>query len=581
MTPHLKLCFRKNRKQFNFAVTPDTGATRTIIAKNILDRHAVTFSKTDEKLFNASGSRMACEGSVKFRVSHVDFSGPTSTVHALISSDLRDEILLSWHDMMSLGILSPNFPAPVVAAVSSSGPARAASSASSKPDTLAAVQQDFRDVFSDDLAALKNKCLGGAPMKIHLREDVSIVPIKAKVCRPVPVHLRADADKVIDDLLQAEVIFPVTVPTEWTSFGHFVPKPTGGVRLVTDYVQLNKFVNRPVHPFPSSMDIIQSIDASSRYFIVMDCKFGYFQVPLDQESALLTTFLVPQGRFAYRRAPMGLNASGDEFCYRSDVAIRGIPGVSKLVDDILVQAPDEQVALHRFRLVLDRCRKNGMTISFKKLQFGTSVKFAGHLVTADGTRPDPEKIQAIARFPAPKDVSSLRSYLGLVNQLASFLPDLAHATSNMRQLLKKDVPFIWSDDINKEFEDSRELLTSEKILKPFDPSLTTELLTDASRLHGLGYILLQRSSDSTPRLIKCGSCSLTPAQTRYATVELELLAVQWAVRKCDYYLRGLRQFTVVTDHRPLIGTMAKSLHEITNPRLRRLREKLAGYGCMM
>ena len=159
-----------------------------------------------------------------------------------------------------------------------------------------------------ELRVLRNTCLGQVPFKLcnivwidfHLREDVSIAPIKAKVCRPVPVHLRADADKVIDDLLQAEVIFPVTVPTEWTSFGHFVPKPNGGVRLVTDYVQLNKFVNRPVHPFPSSMDIIQSIDASSRYFIVMDCKFGYFQVPLDQESALLTTFLVPQGRFAYR-----------------------------------------------------------------------------------------------------------------------------------------------------------------------------------------------------------------------------------------------------------------------------------------
>ena len=106
------------------------------------------------------------------------------------------------------------------------------------------------------------------------------------------------------------------------------------------------------------------------------------------------------------------------------------------------------------------------------------------------------------------------------------------------------------------------------LVKPFDPTLDTYLVTDASRLYGLGYALLQSHSDNSQRLIKCGSCSLTSTQNNYATIKLECLAIVWAVTKCKYYLHGLQHFTVITDHKPLVGIFNSSLDNLSNPRSR-------------
>ena len=82
---------------------------------------------------------------------------------------------------------------------------------------------------------------------------------------------------------------------------------------------------------------------------------------------------------------------------------------------------------------------------------------------------------------------------------------------------------------------------------------------------------------SSKKIITCGSKSFTPAQQRYTTIELECLAIIWAIQKCEFFLKGLPTFTVATDHHPLVGTFAKNLADLTNPRLQRLREKVSAY----
>ena len=148
---------------------------------------------------------------------------------------------------------------------------------------------------------------------------------------------------------------------------------------------------------------------------------------------------------------------------------------------------------------------------------------------------------------------------------------------HMRNLLKKNVHFLWNRELVTEFETVKQLLTGELVVKPFDPELKTMLLTDASRLHGLGYALVQSNPDGSLRLIKCGSCALTPTQSRYATIELEALAIVWAIRKCTFYLYGIQHFTVVTDHNPLVGIFKKDVACIDNPRLQRFRLDLMGH----
>ena len=123
----------------------------------------------------------------------------------------------------------------------------------------------------------------------------------------------------------------------------------------------------------------------------------------------------------------------------------------------------------------------------------------------------------------------------------------------------------------------KQLLSLSAIVKPFDQQLETILATDASRLKGLGFALLQRGKGGDNQLVHFGSKSLTLCQQRYSMIELECLAIQWSVTKCNYYLRGLPSFDFLTDHRPLVGLFQKHLNTVDTPRLLRLREKLIGY----
>jgi len=436
------------------------------------------------------------------------------------------------------------------------------------------IEKEFEDVLSDTLKATPMKT--PTPMKIHLYEG-KIWPKRVSAARLIPRQFIEEADKTTQDLVERKVITRVHEPTMWCSPAFFVPKNDNvRVRLVTDYTQLNRYVKRPVHPFPSAKEIIQCIPASAKVFAKLDAVHGYFQLALDRKSSFLTTFLLPSGRYRYLRAPMGLSASSDEWCSSSDVIITGLPWAKKIVDDTIIWADTFEQLLKRVRIVMERCRKYNITISKKKLEIAEKITFAGFVISENGISPDPEQTKAISNFPAPKNVSELRSFLGMVNQLAFFAPDLAQMTAKMRQLLKTKNDWLWLPEHQHELERMKSLLTSSMVVKPFDPALTTILLTDASRLNGLGYALVQKEEDRL-RLIICGSCSLTDAQTRYATVELECLAIQWAVKKCNYYLRGLPHFDVYTDHRPLEGLFRKDLHDLDNPRLQRIREKLLPY----
>jgi hypothetical protein len=558
-TPTLYLDFTPVEQphiSFRAKVVPDTGATQTIMAASFCRKHGISWQPTTTSLYSASGKPMRVLGTTTFKVLK-------HKVHALICKDLSDTILLSWHDMVALKIIPRNFPA--------------AARQVNVTELTDELKDTFKDVLDDHLGP--ETSMTGPPMRIHLRTDKPITPARFLTARKIPLHLQEGADAVVNQLLEKGVIARVEEPTDWVSPGHFVPKPNStAVRLVTDYTKLNEFVKRPIHPFPSSADILQGINPESKWFAKLDAVHGYFQIPLDEESSLLTTFLLPSGRYRYTRAPMGLNASGDEFCMRSDMAIQGLPGISKLVDDILVEGRTLGELKKRLHKLLTRCREHRIKLSLKKLEIGQKVEFAGHIISASGIQPDPKKTEAISNFPTPTDLTQLRSFLGLANQLGHFIPDLAQSTSEMRRLLKKDVEYQWLNEHEVEFQKVKALLTSDLLVKPFDPSLKTDLLTDASCLHGLGYALIQHEKDDKGiRLVTCGSCSITDAQKRYAPVELECLAIVWAITKCSFWLRGSPGFRVVTDHNPLLGVFQKPLGEIDNPRLQRLRTKVASY----
>ena len=514
---------------------------------------------------SANGSPLNCLGSVNLKIF---FEGRVTSINALVTDDLQENLLISWKDLQRMHILPEDFPHVMQQSANALH--------TSSPESLDDLLSEFQDVFNEETVTP----MAGDPMHIHIRKDRDgYRPLRTKIARKTPKHFQKEAEKLIQHFVDSGVIVkvPANENVEWCSPGFFVPKPNGKVRLVVDYRQINKFIDRPVHPFPSCRDILHNIKSDSRWFLKFDAAWGYYQMPLDEESSRLTTFLVESGRYRFTRVPLGLNPSSDYFCERSDLAFDTVTDLLKIVDDGLIQAPTKQDLLKNFRHVLECCRKYNLTLSKSKVQMGESVLFAGYEITKDGVKPDQKKTDGIRKFPVPTNISELRSFLGLVNQLGIFIPDLAHLTQDLRGLLRKNVAYLWLPEHQEAFEKIKDILCSPMLIKPFSSDLTSTLLTDASRLHGLGYALIQRNKENTSlSLVQCGSRSLNSAETRYSTTELECLAIYYAIKDCSFYLQGI-PFTVVTDHKPLLGTFKKPLSEIENARLLRFREKLTNF----
>ncbi|NJL70883.1 MAG: hypothetical protein HC888_04345 [Candidatus Competibacteraceae bacterium] len=442
-TPLKQLSFsHKNGKSFTAYCIPDTGSTRTIMRRSLLARCGIPIKRTGERIVTANDERMDCAGTVTLTCTRPDLDIST-TVDVLVSEDLKDDVLVAWHDLQALGIIDSAFPHSDFLkrkGTKKNSPVVCRAAHIDNCSELSDILKDFSDVLSDKLDA--SKVMKGPPLHIYTREDKSVSPWKSLTARQVPLHLKEAADKVVQEALAAGIIAPVTEPTDWISPGFFVEKDGGkGVRLVSDFSHLNKVVDRQVHPFPSTLEMMRSIDPTSKVFCKLGAVQGYFQIPLDEESSHLTTFLLPSGRYRYLRAPMGLSSSSGAWCQQSDEAISGLEGVTKLVDDILIQAPSLAVLRDRIRAVLDRCREHGITISRRKFLYGPEVEFAGFLVSASGIRPNPDKLKAVKDFPTPVDLTDLRSFLGMANQLGHFIPDLSHATKCMRQLMQKGTAF--------------------------------------------------------------------------------------------------------------------------------------------
>jgi len=204
------------------------------------------------------------------------------------------------------------------------------------------------------------------------------------------------------------------------------------------------------------------------------------------------------------------------------------------------------------------------------------VHFLSYEISERGVEYDPNKIETIQKFPRPRDVKELRSFLGMANQLGGFVRELSMATNPLRTLLKKKSPFIWNEDHEAAFNITKAALLSPPVRAVYDPEKPTRVMTDASRKNGLGFIMQQKHYDEW-KLVQAGSRYINETEAGYSMVELELLAVVWAFKKLRVYLRGL-SFELIVDHQPLVSILDnQTLDMIDTPRIQRLKEKTAPY----
>ena len=235
------------------------------------------------------------------------------------------------------------------------------------------------------------------------------------------------------------------------------------------------------------------------------------------------------------------------------------------MDDFVIYDSNAGEHEQHVKQFLQRCADFNIFLNIEKCQFfQQQVTFAGFQLSAEGYQVYPSITTAITNYPTPTNRSELRSLLGLVNQLSSSTNTLATLLDPIRPLLSTKNEFLWSTPQDEALNQVKKSLTTPPQLSFFDINKPTWLCTDASR-QGLGFVLQQKTAKQWT-LIQAGSRFLSDAETRYAVIELEMLAVSWAIAKCRLFLAGLQHFQIITDHNPLISILnTRRLDEIENP----------------
>ena len=504
----------------------DTGATYSLISNDTYlqlwpKEGRPPLRKTDIKLRTYTGEKVTIRGclqvSVKYQRQQEDLhllvvagSGPS-----LLGRDWLQKLRLDWASLCRI------------------------QAAPSKK--LPKLLEQHAELFTDELGVVK-----GTTAKIHVDSEA-----QPRFCRPrtVPYALREKVDREIERLEKDGVIEPVQF-SDWAAPVVPVVKPDNSVRLCGDYkVTVNRVAKLDVYPLPRIEEILASL-AGGTTFTKLDLAHAYQQVQLDEESKKFTTINTSKGLYQYNRLPFGIASAPAIFQRTMEGLLQGIPNVSVYLDDILITGKSDEEHLKTVEEVLVQLEKAGLRLKRSKCKFMLpSIEYLGHIISASGLQPTKEKVRAIAEAPAPHNVSQLKSFLGLLNYYAKFLPQLSTLLAPLYSLLQKNKQWTWGAEQEKAFQEAKAQLTSPRVLAHYDPQKELVLSCDASP-YGVGAVLPHRMDDGSEKPIAFASRSLAPAEKRYAQLDKEALAIVFGVKKFNQYLLG-RKFTILSDHKPL------------------------------
>ena len=389
--------------------------------------------------------------------------------------------------------------------------------------------------------------LPGLPPDREIEFAIELVPGTAPIAkRPyrMPANELAEMKKQIQELEEKGYVRPSTSP--WGAPVLFVKKKDGSMRMCVDYRSLNEVTIKNKYPLPRIDDLFDQLKGAT-VFSKIDLRSGYHQLKIRPEDVPKTAFVTRYGLYEFLVMSFGLTNAPAYFMNLMNKVFMDCLDkfVVVFIDDVLIYSRSEEEHEKHLRVVLERLREHQLYAKFSKCEFWLKkVDFLGHVISAEGVSVDPAKVEAVVDWKQPKNVTEVRSFLGLAGYYRRFIEDFSRIARPMTQLIKKDKKFVWSETCEESFRELKRRLTSAPVLILPDVRKDFEVYCDASK-QGLGCVLMQEG-----KVVAYASRQLKTHETNYPTHDLELAAVVHALKIWRHYLIGNR-CEIYTDHKSL------------------------------
>jgi hypothetical protein len=413
--------------------------------------------------------------------------------------------------------------------------------------------------------------------------DIPVVPHKPWVLKniPIPPGLYPEICKIIKVKLDAGVYEPSN--SSYRSRWFCVVKKDGkSLRLVHSLEPLNE-VTIAHSGVPPATEMLAAQFAGRACGGMFDLYVGYDERTLAESSRDLTTFQTPFGALRLVTLPMGWTNSVPIF--HDDVTFILQPEIPEVtvpyIDDVPVKGPKsrymlpdgsyemipENPGIRRFvwehfqnvNRVVQRMKYCGGTFSgYKSTLCAEEITVVGHRCTIDGRIPETDRIGVIVRWPACKNITDVRVFLGTIGVCRVFIKDFAKLAGPLNHLLRKDVQFEWGPEQDKSMADLKAALLNAVPLGNIDyESEGTVVLAVDTSYRAVGFYIYQESAETQKKktFIKFGSITLNEREARFSQPKRELFGLKRALEASEYLLIGCRKLVVETDAKYIHGML--------------------------